>query len=360
MALTDDNYWAEYNGLQQAKHELLRSYLGGWFPILASWQGRVLYIDCHAGRGRHGSGHEGSPILALKLLLQHAHKDRILASSQVNFLFFENNPKNYDLLQEEIKALGALPNKMNVDVRHDDYAQALGQVINQLRAKGQQLAPSFAFVDPYGFVLPMNLLNDLLSFSRCELLINFMYRYVDMAIRHESQAANMDALFGSSDWRKLVGITDPNVRSNETLALFARQLKAEYVTTLRMQGKNGALKYVLIHAVNHRRGRELMKDAVWKVTPDGSFTASERNSPNQMTLIQPEPDLTPLRRALWRAFAGQSVQMNDLYDWLLNQMYLPKHLRRVLREAKNRQEVEFTGYQGGFAFNRNPTVTFHF
>jgi hypothetical protein len=52
--------------------------------------------------------------------------------------------------------------------------------------------------------------------------------------------------------------------------------------------------------------------------------------------------------------------MNDLYDWLLNQMYLPKHLRRVLREAKNRQEVEFTGYQGGFAFNRNPTVTFHF
>ena len=65
MNSTDESYWSDYTGLQHAKHQLLSKYLGGWFPILASANGRVIYIDCYAGRGRHASGHEGSPILAL-------------------------------------------------------------------------------------------------------------------------------------------------------------------------------------------------------------------------------------------------------------------------------------------------------
>ena len=60
---------------------------GGWFPILGSWSGRVLYIDCHAGRGRHDAGQEGSPILALRVLLEHSHLNRILNDTEVNFIY---------------------------------------------------------------------------------------------------------------------------------------------------------------------------------------------------------------------------------------------------------------------------------
>src|SRR3972149_693407 len=121
MSSVDEKYWAEYDGLQNAKHQLLRKYLGGWFPILASSQGRVLYIDCHAGRGRHRTGHEGSPILALRTLVGHRLRDKILAGAEVNFMFIEENQNNFEILQKEIQALGQLPTGVKVLPFQEDY-----------------------------------------------------------------------------------------------------------------------------------------------------------------------------------------------------------------------------------------------
>lgn len=358
MNSVDDRYWAEYNGLQNAKHQLLRRYLGGWFPILSSWHGRVLYIDCHAGRGRHLTGHEGSPILALRLLLEHSHRARILASTEVHFFFFEINQRNYSDLCSELASLGDLPSNVHVHTHLADYEAHLRAAIEELRANRQQMAPSFAFIDPYGFSISMAFLNQLLAFRTCELLINFMYRYVDMAMHQPAQSTNMDNLFGCSDWRNLVTIRDPDLRAKETIALFSRQLSAEYVTHMNMIGENNVLKYALIHATNHKRGRELMKDAVWAVTPDGTFTANERNTPNQLVLIVAEPDLRPLKQALLSAFSGQKVRMTVLDEWLVPQTYLPKHLHQALRELRDEGYVCFSDYEGRFAFNKNPVVSF--
>ena len=109
MSETNKKYWAEYDGLQEAKHQLLRKYLNGWFPILTRFHGRVIYMDCHAGRGSHKTGHKGSPILALQGLLTHQRSIQILDSTKVQFVFFENNRTNYEHLWAEIKSLGQLP-----------------------------------------------------------------------------------------------------------------------------------------------------------------------------------------------------------------------------------------------------------
>lgn len=355
---TNQKYWAEYDGLQHAKHQLLGKYLGGWFPILASWHGRVVYLDCHAGRGRHATGQEGSPILALRTLLDHRHCSRILASTEVCFGFFEIDQANYQCLCSEIGSLGQLPNSVQIGIFHSDYEAELRRIIDDLHQHGQRLAPAFAFLDPYGFTLPMDLLNELLEFPRCELLVNFMYRYVDMAMHNSAQANNLDRLFGCPDWRRLVVIEDPEVRANETIALFSQQLRADFVTHMSMRARNGLLKYVLLHATNHRKGRELMKDAMWSVTPDGSFTASERQNPNQLILIEPEPNLGPLKDCLWARFAGRQVLMSEIYDWLLGELYRRTHLHQVLREYRKQGLVRFGGYSGRFSFRENPTVCF--
>lgn len=355
---TDSRYWAEYDGLQHAKHQLLARYLAGWFPILSSWNGRVLYLDCHAGRGRHQTGHEGSPVLALRTLFQHRHRSRILASTEVCFVFFEISEANYEYLCQEIESLGALPENVEVHPVLADYEAELRRIVQDLRLHGQQLAPAFAFLDPYGFTLPMDLCHEMLAFPRCELLINFMYRYIDMALYNPSQADNLDRLFGCSDWRQLVEIEGYQERTNETIALFSRQLNANFVTHMYMRASNGALKYVLLHATNDRRGREVIKEAMWSVTPDGSFTAFEHHHPDQLILIVPEPDLTPLEDLLWTRFTGQQVHMDEIYEWLLSRLYRKPHLHKVLRQLRDRELVRFSGYTGNFAFGKNPLVHF--
>ena len=356
MTPTDDQYWTDYDGLQHAKHALLNRYLGGWYPILSSWYGRVLYIDCHAGRGRHQSGQEGSPILALKRLLEHREKDRILSSTEVHFVFFEIDQINYDELCSEVDALGTLPKNVYVHPYQEDYEAYLRGLIAELKSHGQQMAPAFAFVDPYGFKIPMDLLNQLLAFPRCELLINFMFRYVDMAIRIPDQSTNMDELFGTHEWRKLVDIHDYKTRVKQTIRLYAEQLSAQYVTTMKKKKKNNAVKYVLIHATNHQKGRELMKGTLWAVTPDGTFTAHELHTPEQLVLLAPEPDLRLLKNNLSREFAGQTIRMEQLYEWLLDTLYLRKHLHQILREMRKEGMALFSDYDGSFAFKKNPCV----
>ena len=358
MNKTSDKYWAEYDGLQHAKHKLLNRYLGGWFPILSSWQGRVVYLDCHAGRGRHDTGHVGSPILALKLLLGHQLCRKILASTEIFFIFLENDQENYDALCAELDSLGKLPSNVFVEPACSNYEDEVRGAIEEARAKGQRFAPMFAFVDPYGFSLSMELLNDMLSFPHCELLINFMYRYVDMAIHNTAQAENMNTLFGSTNWVDLVTIQDPNERSDKIIELFSSQLHAEYVTHMYMRGENNVLKYVLFHATNHRRGREVMKDAMWSVTPDGSFIASERHLPDQQILLVPEPDLSPLKNELLSHFSGGGVHMEEIYEWLLGGMYLPKHIHQVIRELRGDEVINASDYEGRFAFSKNPKITF--
>ena len=358
MGKTDERYWSEYTGLQEAKHQLLRRYLDGWFPILTSIHGRVIYVDCHAGRGSHETGQKGSPILALQGLRNHQLRARILDSTEVQFIFFENNLTNYEHLHTEIKSLGKLPSNIKVDIFPENYEKHLRELVDEMNQHNQSLAPSFAFVDPYGFTLSMELLNDLLAFPSCELLINFMFRYVNMAIHHPAQASNMDSLFGCQDWRELVNIENSHEREYETIALFSHQLKAEFVAHINMVGDNKVLKYVLLHASNHPRGRELMKESMWAVVPDGSFTAFERNTPNQLVFIEPEPSLEPLKELLWSNFAGQQVYMEEIYDWLLRELYLEKHIHQVLREYRNQKIVNFSNYEGRFAFSSNPLVSF--
>lgn len=358
MSDTDERYWSDYTGLQEAKHQLLRRYLDGWFPILTSVHGRVIYVDCHAGRGIHETGQQGSPILALQRLRDHQLRDRILDSTEVQFVFFENDLANYEHLCTEIDSLGELPSNITVDIFQEDYEESLRQLVDEMNQHNQSLAPSFAFVDPYGFTLSMGLLNDLLAFPSCELLINFMYRYVDMAIHHPAQASNMDSLFGCQDWRKLASIENPREREQSTIELFARQLQAKFVTHINMIGDNSVLKYVLLHASNHPRGRELMKESMWAVVPDGSFTAFERDSPDQYVLIEPDPSLELLKDLLWKNFVGQQVYMEEIYEWLLQELYLKKHVHEVLRKYKNQKFVEFSNYEGNFAFGKNPLASF--
>ncbi|MBU0614192.1 three-Cys-motif partner protein TcmP [Patescibacteria group bacterium] len=338
--------------------QLLCKYLGAWYPILATWSGRVLYVDCNAGRGRHETGNEGSPILAIQSLITHRACNRILASTQVNFMFFENDSKNYQCLLREIAVSGSLPNKINVSVYEKDYEKELTGIVSNMKASGKRLAPAFVFLDPFGFQLSMTLLNDLLSFPKCELFVNFMYHYIDLSMRNPTQTHNMDKLFGGKKWRQIATITDHKQRANDTINYFANQLNAKYVTKMTMLAANNTIKYVLFHATNHDLGRERMKDAMWSVIPDGIFFASERHHPQQLVLIQPKPDLGNLRANLKRNYSGKDVAIKDLYEWLHNEIYKKPHLHAVLSEWRENGLIKFNGDTDRVPFSQNPIISF--
>jgi hypothetical protein len=55
-----------------------------------------VYLDTHAGRGKHVSGQTGSPVVAIDTFLSHAYRDRILEKS---FDRPPNHPMQYNRLR---------------------------------------------------------------------------------------------------------------------------------------------------------------------------------------------------------------------------------------------------------------------
>ena len=53
------------------KHAILRRYFEAWFPIMARWNQRVLYIDGFSGPGEYSNGEDGSPLIVLKAARDH-------------------------------------------------------------------------------------------------------------------------------------------------------------------------------------------------------------------------------------------------------------------------------------------------
>ena len=64
MAVPKETVWG-IDPHTQAKHEILRRYLGAWFPILSRYNDRIVYIDGFSGPGRYKGGDPGSPFVAL-------------------------------------------------------------------------------------------------------------------------------------------------------------------------------------------------------------------------------------------------------------------------------------------------------
>src|SRR5207249_9084384 len=75
----------------RGKHLVLKSYLDAWLPILGTWNGRILFIDGFAGPGQYEGGEDGSPLIALDALKNHAAKANITA--EVVFVFIEKDKR---------------------------------------------------------------------------------------------------------------------------------------------------------------------------------------------------------------------------------------------------------------------------
>ena len=69
----------------RGKHLVLKSYLDAWFPIMGSWNGRILFIDGFAGPGEYEGGEEGSPLIALRSLKDHHAQRHDHSRSSVPF-----------------------------------------------------------------------------------------------------------------------------------------------------------------------------------------------------------------------------------------------------------------------------------
>lgn len=343
MSTPSDTLW-NIEPHTRAKHEILRRYLNAWFAILGKFNQRVVYIDGFSGPGRYKGGEKGSPVIALESAMTH-YANQII--KEATFIFIDENQQRVDHLKSEVKAL-RVPANFHVEIELDQFDSTLKEMLDNLDAKGAQLAPTFAFVDPFGFKgVPYDLVERLLKNQKTEVFINIMADPINRFLEHPDPniTNHITSLFGTSEVHRIINSKGDRIRRLRELYQIQLQKIAKYVRYFEMKDENNRIIYYLFFATNNRIGHLKMKEAFWKVDPSTGISFSDHTNPAQPVLFNIDPSLD-LEEELLRNFYGQKVKVSQVRVFIEDETpYTSSHMKDALKHMEDSDRIVIEPYQ---------------
>lgn len=315
-----------------AKHAILRRYLDAWIPILSLGKfPSIAYIDGFAGPGRYSTGEDGSPVLAVRAVLD----QKVPITAALQFFFVEKDPERAADLRSILGELRA-PSNLRTSVHNATFEETYASTIKPHLDRTKP--PVFAFLDPFGYTgIPFDVVCDILRRPSAEVLITFMYEEINRFALVPHQAEHMDRLFGTSEWRAVPEAASAKERRAFFERLYARQLGkcARFVRSFEMKNKKDATDYFLFYATSHPLGLAKMKEAMWRVDPSGEFAFSDASDPNQAVLFSGEPDYEALGGVIHARFRGTGATVDEVEKFVLERTaFTASHYKRALKSLE--------------------------
>ena len=192
----------------RGKHLVLKNYMDAWLPIMRRWNGRVLFIDAFSGPGKYAGGEDGSPVIALKSLINHTRQQGM--RGEITYMFIEKDPERKEHLDDVVKQMKhEIPGNCNILVYDATFDGKLTEVLNNIEEQKKRLAPAFVMIDPFGVSgTPMDVIQRILSNPKTEAYVSFMYEAINRFKDETRLAPHLDSLFGCPDWRGGLEILD--------------------------------------------------------------------------------------------------------------------------------------------------------
>ena len=340
MKDSDPEKWI-YREHTRVKHEILEKYLKGWVTIMGKYHKRICYFDGFAGRGEYEGGFPGSPVITMRV----GNDLKEYVEEMVCF-FIERDRDNFENLEVVTeKEKKECPHCKIYNI-HGEFATVIEGLIKNV---GPKLAPSFFFIDPFGFKgIPFKLIKDILSIPRTEVFITFMYRDIGRFLIIDNVEEVFDDLFGTEKWREILKEDFKGVKREHALRdLYINQLRKEanvkFIWPFRvsMTEKLHTL-YYLLYGTNNFKGLFVMKGVMYNQGAEGTFAymgPGDFIAKQQMILFA--DDIPSFKEFLVGRFKGQTLPYIEIEEkTYLETRFIDKHYREALKELEKEGKVE--------------------
>jgi three-Cys-motif partner protein len=185
------------------KHFLLTSYLQTLvYKLFQGGQPSITYVDGFSGpwKSRTENFSDSSFMIAINVL-KAAHFDMLSkgASRTTKCFFVEKNPKSYALLSEAVKQHHSPQDGFFIDTFNGEFEAATSRIVEYV---GRSFA--LVFIDPTGWTgYTYNAISPILKHTPGEVLINFMYDFVNRAAAMDEPKtiASLDPILGGPGWK---------------------------------------------------------------------------------------------------------------------------------------------------------------
>jgi len=320
--------WA-YEEQTQVKHKVFADYFDKWVKIVGKYH-NINYIDgfggCGAYSDKHGDIYYGSPILAAKIVLANKKKDAAIGIIEKELDNIENLKKVFDYLKIPLKPI----------YTNASFDDAVNKILDKV-----SLAPTFFFVDPFGFTIKYDTIKRLMGVDHSEVLLNFMFNGVNRFISKPELKHSMDALFGTDAWlplSKLHGVE----KENSIVNLYRQQLKkiAKFVFPYRVEFPDAhRTYYYLFHLSNHPKASIIMKSSFAKfnfgrVEYIGSDSA-------QLTLSEiAEIRIPKIEEFLRTRYSKKSIGYTEIIEDIIDETpYLESEIAQALKNLEQSAQI---------------------
>lgn len=339
------------------KHDLLREYLPLWFQILGTWYGDLVLYDGFAGPGEYKDGEKGSPIIMLNAAADYVSRR---PGARVHCVFVDNERERVDHLERLVDRV-ARPAGVEVNVLYGEFA---GKVTSTLRSIARHqndggAVPSFFLIDPFGIKgVPFSALRGLLALDKSECLFTLMWDAI-LRFSEDNPEEYMLELFEDSGWR---GLSGDNLKEY-VYSRFEQQLRdagAKYVLVFHLW-KAGRHIYSLFFATKGIKGCDVMKQAIWKVDPTGSYTF--RGAKPGQSRLALTFDHTGLRDDLRAEFGFDWVSVEQAEEFVQGDRtrFHSGHLRKeTLHPLERYGIIDVARPKGGNGFPTGKEIHFRF
>jgi three-Cys-motif partner protein len=325
----------------EAKHKILAGYLAAWFPIMSLYHTRIVYVDAFCGPGRYREGEPGSPLIALDI----ASNDPKTRYKQVVFWFIDERQDRIEHLNRELEKI-EIPSQFIVIRDTGRFDKKFEAIMNSINEGSGRPAPTFAFIDPFGFSgISFSLIQRLLKYERCEILITFMIDAINRFLEHPEDKVVQHIVDAFGTEKAIRIAKGPGNRVNELRELYQSNLQkvAKYVRYFEMRDRKDRPQYYLFFASNHELGHLKMKEAMWRVATDGEFRFSDATNANQLVLFERDI-ISQIFDQLRDQFGAKGMVTCSVVQTFVEDKtpFLRKHLTAALRqgEASGRIVVE--------------------
>jgi three-Cys-motif partner protein len=333
MATPKDTVW-DIEPHTLAKHQILKRYLKAWFPILNTYHGRIVYLDGFSGPGRYRKGEPGSPIIALDVA--NSHKKQF--KGELVFIFVDERKDRVYNLKKEIAEL-KLPSTFRVHAEEGQFAQVTTDIFNEIEKENNTLAPTFAFIDPFGFSgVPFTLLCRLLKHRSSEALITFMVDSMNRFLEtpNEEIQKHIVEFFGTKEVLDIAKRQGDRIKNLLNFYLEKLQPIGKFIRMFEMRNQNDRIIYHLVFVTNNPLGHLRMKEAMWKVDEEGDFRYSDSTNKDQAVLFHVDHD-EKLFHIMQSLFSKRLISVEVLRTYIRdNTMYIDKHLTSSLQYGEEK------------------------
>jgi len=229
--------------------------------------------------------------------------------------------------------------KINIEpiLINSDFDKAINHILDNI----QNIAPTFIFIDPFGFKIRIKTIERIMQIEKSEVLLNFMFTRINQFLSDKKMENTFDDLFGNCNWRKFKNLKGEK-RERGIIECYRNQLKkfSKYVYYFKLEfPSKRKTYYYLFHLTNHFLGCAIMKSSFAKFHYGRVEYRGTRD--NQLELFESKDvRINNVIDCLKNKYKGQQKSFQQILEEQIDETeFLESHFREAIKKMENNDLV---------------------